>query len=294
MKKQLAIAAALMAAGSASMALDYYSSSANVVLTGSNMMTEYNAGQGSMTSGTSWTLNVNGGEWNEYGAYYVFKAPAGTTVKLNGTTSGVTSNLPSTGVVYCDVSVFAMRVDPTSPIAGQTAGPVPGHPTTVMPYMTDTMLSGYTGTSSAQAYADGYQYFDYSGTYGSYIEAILNYGANVQNFNAGGVDISEKGVYASWNEQTGQPGAGSFLSDVTYNGIGLGRVLCDQVGTFDGVVTTTGTGDYYFVVGMKAGHGAAAAGSVSFSNLNISIIPEPASLGLLALGAVAFLGRRRK
>jgi hypothetical protein len=48
----------------------------------------------------------------------------------------------------------------------------------------------------------------------------------------------------------------------------------------------------YVVIGFKLG-GTENVGSLSVSGLDIAV-PEPASLGLLALGAMAFLGRRRK
>jgi len=301
MKKQLAIAVALMAAGSASMAIDVYSPGDTHVIQAGEMAAWQGWCATTSLGGSGSNVIVNlgsiGGGWEEGGAYYTFKVSGNTTTAVSITAAKMTGSFPTTGtqVRWNDLGIFVSRTDPS------TTGP-----TTLNP-MTDAIYDGASppppnswqtdnpGGTTATAWSQNYQYFGGASGYGTYIDAVLNYSSNIQNINHWDPSVAG-GVLAAWNEATAQPSDASVLAaPYLYDGLGLGRPLKDQVGTFSGtVLIPDNTSDWFVTVYAKGGFQPEGNGSFSLNGLTFTVIPEPASLGLLALGAMAFLGRRRK
>jgi len=90
-------------------------------------------------------------------------------------------------------------------------------------------------------------------------------GTMVLTLTAGGIDLS--GSFIGSNSLTGNVFAAS-----------------DTTGPF----STT-----YGAVGFLIGNGL-SVDQVSFSNINVNLVPEPASAALLGVGSLVFLGRRRR
>jgi len=276
--------------------------------------------------GNQVTVTTNAVAWMESGAYYAVTVPTGHGVKISGGT--VTSSLPGGKDYYGDVYLFGMTGDPSAAIAGRAVGPntTPG----AASYLTSEIykyggngVAAYRGASdswgssprdaTSVAVGEGFHYFESVGDAENPFDAVMNYGANAQNLEnyVDGVSVLG-GEYANWTYNTSsrllplnipQPNGTDLTSGtIAYNGVGLGRALQDQEGLFSAMaginaqgylMNTTGQ-DMTVFFGFKFGSADALGGNVVFDNVTLTFIPEPASLGLLALGAMAFLGRRRK
>ena len=73
---------------------------------------------------------------------------------------------------------------------------------------------------------------------------------------------------------------------VSYNAVWNGNGYASLTGT-----RTSTDGDFYVRVDLSTA--LAPANSLELGALTVTVVPEPASLGLLALGGLALLRRRR-
>jgi len=230
-------------------------------------------------TGSSWSLDVTSVYgWSEGYAYTTFMVGPNTRVQL---TSGTLQNtiLPTDGWYWGDVVMFASPVNPSSAIAGKVPGPTGSDPAPgVMAWVNDATYdaNGFGSMTKAALNALGYRYNGgWNGSFNTYLDAILGYSANVENFRDGGLDITG-GAYVGWNESSatsmlnGAPAR--RLTDILYPaGGGKNRPLKDQTYAFDGTVTTGVDGNTFVTVIVRGGGGG--GGSILVNNLGVSLSP---------------------
>jgi len=232
-------------------------------------------------SGADWSLNVTGSTEAEGYAYTTFVVGPHTKVQI--TDGRLKNTIAGTSWWYGDLVIFASAVNPSAAIAGKVVGPTtpgtnadpaPG----VMAYLTYAQFksNGYKTLvrSKAAVTGAGYRYMDNNGDCGSYLAAISQYSANVENFQDGGLDING-GAYAGWNQSlypfmVSSPAAAHPLPDILYPAWGqLNRPLKDQTYDFDGTVYT-GASNMFVTVMLRGGGGDGTGGSIAVSDLTLT------------------------
>lgn len=145
-----------------------------------------------------------------------------------------------------------------------------------MAWISDSQYNtaGYGTATKAAVNSAGYRYYGGYNGYGSYLEAIMGYSSNVENFRDGGLDITG-GAFSGWNEGSATSMASGTpartLTDILYPpGGGLNRPLKDQTFAFDGTVFT-GTSRTYVTLLVRGGGGG--GGSILVNNLTLSFSP---------------------
>ena len=256
-------------------ATPYDASSAPLIVTGS-MMTPVSSTPTIITgAGASWSLDVAYQDWGSEGyAYVTLEVAPNTRVQL---TNGSLQNTITAGVegwYWGDVVLFASAVNPNSAIAGKVAGPYGSNPPLgVMAWVNDATYNdnGFGTMTKEQLNTLGYRYNGgYGGSFNTYLDAILGYSANVENFKDGGLDIVG-GAYVGWNEGSatsmlnGTPAR--KLTDILYPAGGLNRPLKDQTYAFDGSVLTGSTRTYVTLIVRGGGSGE---GFILVDNLTLS------------------------
>ena len=216
----------------------------------------------------------DGGGWSEGYAYVTFAVEPNTRVQITKGSLQNTITSGSQGWYWGDVVLFASAVDPSSAIAGKVAGPYGSNPPPgVMAWVNDKTYDDYHyGTmTKAQLNNLGYRYNGgYDGAFNTYLDAILGYSANVENFKDGGLDIVG-GAFAGWNEGSATSMASGTqarsLTEILYPAGGLNRPLKDQTYAFDGSVLTGTTRTYVTLIVRGGGSGF---GSILVNDLTLS------------------------
>jgi hypothetical protein len=279
MKKQLAIAAALACSGA--YAVSYVTGPAFTNLdfsSGTSGWGLYSDG-GSFSISTTGgagvlTKNSDNGDWNTGILYQCVPVTVGQKVALNGGKWSGTMATGGSDGFWAEVSLYTIPNPDLNDAASFNC----------VDYQN---IPGTCKANEFQAAVD----------YGGNIEYLTNGGNN----NAAGVTLTSGhavainpvdgsgNLLASWTDKS------IFDSPYNYAAVkaAMGAGWSDnQRVNYDSITTITSEGFVVLALKYGTGPGYENFGNVSFSGLQV--VPEPASLGLLALGAMAFLGRRRK
>jgi hypothetical protein len=240
-------------------------------------------------SGTNfgWSLTPQAYGWGEGGIYYAFSVPANYVVSLTGTFQN--ANMDSSGEYWSEVCLYK---------AANLKAAVVGVGLNQVNDSTYAAALASGGGTTQGMWNAGYDYYMYAPDEASdgLWQALFGYSGNAENllqadsaYATGGQPI------AAYTQNNGQPTSPTDFSALAYSwDAGLQRPMKDSLLATASDTVTANDATTQYVLFLKGGAEGAGVSSMDYSNVVLTVVPEPCTIALLAIGGCTIAAFRRK